>query len=360
MNGESIGQAKAGLKQCLKMLREQDWFTVVRFASEYSSFTPDLRQANTLRIAFAKGYIDGLNAYGGTEMQKALEYVLDIPSKKKGAMKIIVFMTDGDVGNENSLFRLLSLKLGRARLFTFGIGSAPNEYLMRKMAEIGRGQSRFIKSHEDIGGVMSDFFKTLDTPVLTDIKLKWLSANGNEESDVVSYPKPYPDIFYERPLTVFTCFPAQSITAMTISGKINGEDIRYEYKINDVGRYYYPAIEKIFWRSKINELMVKYILSNSDAEKEDFRKEIIQIALNHKLVTKFTSRVAVEEKVEKRSDGSLVTVRVPVPLPKGRNSSAFFSTATNYPLLLLCGAIAILAAVTIRRIRFCCKQNTGD
>ncbi len=368
MSGESISQAKAGLKHCLKMLRPEDNFTIVRFSSGYSYFSPAMRKAESSAISAAKTYIDGLRADGGTNMQQALEYVLKIP-KDQESMKIIVFLTDGDVGNENSLMRLLSQQLSDTRLFTFGIGSAPNEYLMRKMAEIGRGQSRFIHSHEDIGEVMADFFKTLETPVLTDINITWSASDGKAAADDIAYyPNPCPDIFHERPLQVFARYPYGFKGTMVISGLLGQENADYEYPLSDLTKSdNYPAIDKMFGRERIDELMYKMIRTNSGTEKENLKKEVIITALTHQLVSKFTSRVAVEERIDKKPDGSLVTVKVPASLPKGWNPSKFFptkttttttassstyvQTATSDYLCLLLGFMAVIAGIFVYRVR---------
>ena len=101
MSGKSIEQARAGLRRCLEMLLEGDRFTIVRFASDYSAFNPDLVEVRPDTLADAREYIAGLKADGGTEMQPALEYVLGL-SGDPNRMRIVVFLTDGDVGNEDS------------------------------------------------------------------------------------------------------------------------------------------------------------------------------------------------------------------------------------------------------------------
>ena len=338
MSGDSIGEAKTGLKKCMKMLKRNDLFTIVRFSDTFSSFTPTLRKATPGRLEAAKNYIDCITAEGGTEMQQALQYVLNLKSLNPESMQLIVFLTDGDVGNEDTLIRLISNKLGKRRLFTFGIGSAPNEYLMRKMAELGRGQSRFIRSHEDIGTVMSDFFKTLEAPVLTDISLQWLDSNGDKINDVIAFPSPCPDVFNERPLQLFVSYPEGAVKKLIITGERSGTTQHFEYDMQDSTQSY-PSIEKFFAKSAINQLMYKLIMN--PGSEDSIKKDILKIALQHQLVTKYTSRVAVEERVVKQPNGSLLTVKVPVKLPKGFNSNAFFATASNDPLMFLLGSLAI-------------------
>ena len=333
MRGSSIGQAKEGLKLCMDLLKPEDKFTIVRFASEFSYFSPELREANVTKIQSAKGYVNTLQARGGTEMQRALDYVLGIPLREE-AIPMIVFLTDGCVGNENTLFRLLNKKLGNGRLFTFGIGSAPNEHLMRKMAEIGRGQSRFIRSHEDIGEVMSDFFRTLENPILTDIKITWKKEGSSHFANFDHYPKKCPDVFYERPLQIFTRRPVHFRGIMRISGNLNGQKVKYDFALDKNEKF--PAIEKMYAREQINDIQYRILKTRNEPF---LRKDIIQIALEHQLVTKYTSRVAVEYELKEEMcpDGKLRSVKVPVNLPKGWDPSGFHATATNNVQLLLIG-----------------------
>lgn len=355
MSGTSISQARAGLTLCLQMLRQEDRFTIVRFSSNYSYFSPDLVPVTAEALSAARAYIDTLYAGGGTEMQQALQYVLGIP-KKEGSMKMVVFLTDGAVGNEDSLIKLLSNHLGQGRLFTFGIGSAPNGYLMKKMAEIGRGQSQFIHSQQDIGEVMANFFKTLDSPVLTDISLAWKDESGNMIEGVEFYPDPCPDVFYQRPLQVFIRHPGRAGRLrgkLILNGRLAGKPVEYEYLPDDRESRQLDTIDRMFGKRKIEELMYRRIRSHSPEEQACLRDEIIEVSLFHQILSKFTARVAVEEQVTKNPQGELKTVKVQVPLPKGWNPSAFglSATATDNALLLLLGLVSILAGIVVFIIR---------
>jgi len=339
MGGESIGQAKAGLKRCLKRLRGVDRFTIVRFADDYSSFAPDLRPATPERIRAADGYVDTLEATGGTEMQKALRHVLDLLQGSPN-LPMILFLTDGCVGNEARLLRLLAERLDRGRLFTFGIGSAPNEYLVRKMAAAGRGQCRFLRSHESIGAVMADFFETIETPVLTDVSVTWLDATGRALTDVECYPQPCGDVFFDRPLQVAAAFPSAPPARVEVRGSVNGEVRTFSCAL-DSGTRSHPQTARLFAQQQITELMCRIICAKSPADGADFRRQVVALALQHQLVTPYTARVAVEERIERAADGRLVTVAVPTPPPKGW--TLFSATASTDPLWLLCG-MALAAA----------------
>ena len=335
MSGESIGQAKAGLLKCLQMLRSQDRFNIVRFDSDYSSFSPNLVSAGSNKISSAKRYVEFLQAGGGTEMQKALEYVLDL-RVRKDALPMVIFLTDGCVGNENSLFQLLERKLGKHRLFTFAIGSAPNEYLMRKMGEKGHGDFRFIHSHEAIDHVMNDFFKTLQSPIMTDIQISWQPYS----KDIATYPEVYPDVFSERPLQVYIRSPKGYTGNCKIEGKINERAVQYSYPLRIQKADHYSMIPQMYAKKKINDLMYDYIIQSQN---HNLKKKIIEIALKYQLITQFTSRVAVEyeRKIEKLPGGKLRTVDVPVELPKGWDEAEFYGTATDRYLHFAVGAFLI-------------------
>ncbi|MBN2163695.1 MAG: VWA domain-containing protein [Pontiellaceae bacterium] len=339
MSGDSISQARAGLRKCLDILNPEDRFTVVRFADNYSGFSPDLRDASPDKLAGAREYIANLTADGGTEMQSALSYVLSLMGDTGSRMPLVVFLTDGDVGNEESLINLLSKELGNTRLFTFGIGSAPNEFLMHRMAEVGRGQSRFIRSHEDIGEVMADFFQTLDAPVLTDVELEW------EGAEVNTYPMRCPDIFYGRPLQVAAYAPGGFEGRVKVIGQIDGEHQEYVIDLEHHATEQHDAIDTLYGRMQIKDLMVQLMQTDDEVVGNELKQAVIRIALKHQLVTRFTSRVAVEEQVVNR-DGELISVRVPVEAPKGWQ---MYATATQEALQLVLGILILLAALLWRR-----------
>lgn len=347
MDGESIGQAQAGLLRCLDMLQTEDAFTIVRFSSDYSAFAPALRPATPQNVNAARGFVRGLRADGGTEMQKALDYTLSIPSERENALRLVVFMTDGDVGNEASLMRLLDAKLGSARVFTFGIGSAPNEFLMRRLAEIGRGQSRFIRSHEDIGAVMSGFFRTLDQPAMTNVRLDWRKKDGKLASGLVAYPQPCPDVFVDRPVQVVAKLPPGFDGTLEVSGKLPGGSMTYTFPLGAAARTRHDGIPTLFGQGVVNDLMYQRLRTNDDADLKKLRAKVVTAALDYQLITEFTSRVAVEEKVTRTPDGKLASVNVPTMLPRGWNPSSFFQTATNDPLLLLLGLAAIVTGLVM-------------
>ncbi|MEM0897559.1 MAG: VIT domain-containing protein, partial [Verrucomicrobiota bacterium] len=313
MDGDSIVQARNGLTECLKMLTGDDRFNIVRFSGDFSSFREKPVPAKKGTLKAARNYIDSLAADGGTEMQPALSHVLAMPCRQK-AIKMVIFLTDGAVGNENTLFRILDQELQDRRLFTFGIGSAPNEYLMRKMGELGHGQARFIRSEENVGEVMSEFFKTVAAPALTDIRIQWLD-DKDQPLQLETFPRVCPDVFHERPLQVVARSDGEADPqTLEVVGKIGGEEVNYHFDLAQAASAKAGAIDKLFGRAHIDELMFLQIRSDR-SEYDKLGEEIAEVSLAHQLVSEYTSRVAVEERLVPQPDGKLVSVPVPNEFP---------------------------------------------
>jgi len=307
-------------------------------------------KASELNLEMAYDYIDGLDADGGTEMQPALDYCLRIKGRPE-ASRLLVFLTDGDVGNEDSLMRLVNAKLEKTRMFTFGIGSSPNEYLMRKMAELGKGQSRFIHSHEDISVVMNDFFKTLASPVMTDVSIALYDENEKEISDYQIFPRQLPDLFHERPLRAFIK-SRESIKIAVVSGVVNGEKVIDEYFVNKDKTADNTLVSRLYGREAIKDLMYKYIFAGQQDSIDEMKTAIIKTALRHQLVSQFTSRVAVEEKISRAPDGTINTVKVPNNLPRGMAAGNFTATGTDDLLLILIGAALTILGMWVVRCTY--------
>src|SRR4026209_1440134 len=130
------------------------------------------------RRAAKPGASSPASSDGGTEILPALEEALKLPVTA-GRFLQIVFLTDGAVGNEAQVFDRIASGLGSRRLFTIGIGSAPNEYFMRKAAQFGRGTFTYIASIEDVEARLRDLLAKHEQPVLTDVTLTWpIGAEG--------------------------------------------------------------------------------------------------------------------------------------------------------------------------------------
>jgi Ca-activated chloride channel family protein len=334
MAGTSITQARAALELALDDLRPGDRFNIIQFNSYMEQLFkfPHAVDAESLRAA--KKYVGTLTAQGGTEMAPALNAALD--QTAEGSMvRQIIFLTDGSIGNEEALFEIIKHKLGTSRLFTVGIGSAPNSHFMSGAASFGRGTYTYIGKISEVQEKMQALFEKLKHPVLTDLHIEWEDAR-----DIEAWPQKLPDLYTGEPL-LLTASATNLPGTLRITGRSAGRDWHSNLTLQGGGRE--NGIAVLWARTKIKALMDQL---TSGADNTAIRKTIIDTAMEHHLVSKFTSLVAIDVTPTRVRDEILKSAAVPVNLPAGWDYEKVFGpmprTATNAELHLFIGIILIM------------------
>ncbi len=307
MSGPSIVQAKQSLLWALDRLTPADTFNVIRFDHTMTVLFPQAVAAHGENLDVARRYVRGLSAQGGTEMLPALKASLIDPNATDNSrLRQVVFLTDGAIYNERELFTEITNNLGRSRIFTVGIGSAPNSYFMARAAEAGRGTFTHIGSETQVAERMSVLFEKLQNPVMTDIAASWPDGRNTQ-----SWPNPVPDLYKGEPIVLSARMPKAEGT-LTLKGELAGApwEIRLPLEAGETR----PGIGKLWARRKIEQL-------EADARIEgDWQKHddgILKTALGHHLVSRLTSLVAVDV-TPARPDGEALTRHdMPVNLPEG-------------------------------------------
>jgi Ca-activated chloride channel family protein len=340
MEGDSIVQARQALELALRRLSDGDSFNIIRFNHEASALYPAPVPVSEDSREQALRWVQGLRAEGGTEMSKAMDLALD-GREHQGRLRQVVFLTDGDVGNETALFRVIGNKLGDSRLFTVGIGAAPNGYFMSRAAEHGRGSYTYIGDVSEVREKMQKLFLQLESPALTDIRLDW----GQE---VQQWPRTVPDLYAGEPVLV-TVRSDQPLDGVAVSGQSGGRVWRQRLQtLSDEDR---PGLHVLWARRFIRHLMGQGVSGDQDA----WRRQIEKVALEHHLVSKFTSLVAVDKTPVRPLEAELDSRPVPTQRPKGWEMAAVFGrlpqTATPANLYLLLGWLGLLSALMLRRRR---------
>jgi Ca-activated chloride channel homolog len=334
MEGMSIEQARESLALALGRLTPQDRFNVIQFNSYTSKLYPSAVPVNGKTLQEAKNYARGLRADGGTEIAGALDAAL-IGSDNPNVIRQVVFMTDGSVGNEDQLFDIIRKKLGDSRLFTIGIGSAPNSYFMTKAAEFGHGTFTYIGKVEEVNEKLSGLFRKLENPVLTNLNVKLPGAIDGE-----TWPKQLPDLYAGEPVVMSTVLKDIS-SEMTIAGS-NGA-AKWETKLSLSTNKTESGVGVLWARKKIGPLM-----DTAHNNPDEAKTAIITTALDHHLVSKYTSLVAVDVTPSRPAEVGLKSGAVPTNLPEGWNHEAVFGqlpqTATSAELNMLIGLVLLMAA----------------
>jgi len=333
MHGASIAQAKEALELAIRRLKPADSFNVIEFNSYARALFGQARPADAASIDSAVRWVRELRAQGGTEMAKALDLALDGKSHE-GRIRQIVFLTDGAVGNEDPLLRMIRERLGDSRLFTVGIGSAPNSHFMSKAAQFGAGTFTYIGRIEEVKEKMDALFSKLESPVLKGLTIDWGSSQGVE-----AWPKAVPDLYLGEPVVVL--FSADSVAGEI---KVAGMVAR-NTPLAEAG-----GLGTLWAREKISGLMDAL---RGGTPEEEVRPGVLKLALEHHLVSKYTSLVAVDKTPARARDEMLKSAGMPTNLPEGWTYDAIYGElprgATNARLNLLAGLLLLLSAWFLRR-----------
>ncbi len=334
MHGESIEQARSALQLSLQKLQPQDRFNVIQFNSNTSALFRGSVAVNPQNIRMAQEYVAGLQAEGGTEMMSALQLALQ-ETAPKGMLRQVIFLTDGCVGNETELFSTIQQRLGNSRLFTVGIGSAPNSFFMTRAAQFGRGTFTYIGNVTEVQQKMAQLFSKLESPALTDISVK-LPDSGKVEI----WPRRIPDLYLGEPL-LLALQMQQKLPELELSGTIDGKS--WSRKIRLEGGADSPGVHLLWARRKIADLMDEKARGKPEAE---VRTAVLDVALTHKLVSKYTSLVAVDKTPSRPQNKPLQQKQIPTNLPQGWSADKVFGSmpqsATPAPLNLLLGVLGLL------------------
>ena len=349
MEGVSVQQAKAALKLALGRLRPEDSFNIIAFNDTPKSLFRISRKASPERVSLAERFVDNLRAEGGTEMRAALELaLLENASQLEASegsdlLRQVVFMTDGSVSNEAELLRFIENQLGNSRLFTVGIGSAPNSYFMRKAAEFGRGSFTFISDLDETQTKMTGLFEKLESPVLTGLSLDL--PRGSQ-----AYPATVPDLYAGEPVIVSVKLPQAEATA-SLSANLNGQAWSRDLVIEagaDAG------VSQLWARAKLEALSDKGVRTG-----QDISGESTEVALTHHLVSDYTSLVAVDKTPVRPAGEALNSEELAQTLPEGQNYEAIFgtdligfaNTSTSASLNFVLGLAALLSALILLVLR---------
>ena len=353
MGGVAIAQARDSVARALQELRPEDRFNIIEFNSNYRALYRKPMLASQHHVQQAQEFVRSLQANGGTEMLAALRAALDPPSaidalQEQLPLRQVIFITDGAVGNELALFEEISARLGRSRLFTVGIGSAPNSWFMREAARFGRGSHTHIGALEEVGSKMAALFTQLSQPAAVDLHTTWPTA-------VEAWPNRLPDLYLGEPLLVAVSFGAEAPQGeVTITGEIGGQSWHQSLQLSagadpqSASRH--KGVATLWAQQKITGLLDQKVRGKSE---DAVRAEVLPIALRHQLLSPYTSFVAVEEVVSLPAGERADAVAVPNTRPSGQTSQAFAypRTATTGPAKLWFGMLLLFAATLLRLLR---------
>ncbi len=335
--GWPIEKAKETMRYCMKNMNPGDTFQLLAFNTEnYPCF--DRPVPNTKEnVQKALKFLEPLQGSGGTDILKAVDYALKIPDDP-GRLRIICYMTDGYVGNDMQIIDYVKKYRGRARMFPFGVGNSVNRFLIDGMAREGRGVAEYVTVEMNTGAVMGTsreltasgkaasrdaaerFYNRIASPLLLDPTVEF---NGLPVEDV--YPKHIPDVFSAGPVIVKGRYTHGASGDITIRGLLRGQPWSQTIHVDlpaldqDGG-----AIKTLWAREKIEDLQNQdWLGAQTGNANTEIKHQIESVALEYRLMSQYTSFVAVEPRVVNMG-GKQRTIDVPVEMPEGVSYDGIF------------------------------------
>jgi Ca-activated chloride channel family protein len=314
MSGFPIEKAKEAMRLSLENLNPQDTFNLITFAGDTSVLFDAPVPATSENLARAKAFLETRQGGGGTEMMKAIRAALD-PSDSQKHLRVVCFMTDGYVGNEAEIIGEIQ-KHPNARVFSFGIGNSVNRLLLDKMAEEGLGEVEYVALTDDGSKAAKKFYERVRTPLLTDISIDW---NGLPVDDV--YPKRIGDLFSAKPVILGGRYTKGAKGTIRLKGKVGGQpfvrNIFIDLPENEPD---HDVLATLWARRRIDNLTAElYKNAKDEKAKKEIQEQITSLGIEFRLLTQFTSFIAVEERVVNQN-GQPTRVEVPVERPDGTDS----------------------------------------
>ncbi len=317
MSGFPIEKAKETMKLALDNLYPFDTFNLITFSGDEHILFPEPVPATKENLRKAQEFLETRQGGGGTEMMKAIKASMD-PSDAQDHVRIVCFMTDGYVGNDLEIIGEVQ-KHPNARVFAFGIGSSVNRFLLDGMARYGRGEVEYVSLNDDGSAAARRFYERVRSPLLTDISVDW---NGMPVADV--YPKTVPDLFSAKPVILTGRYTGSGRGIIRLKGKMSGRDFAREIPVDFSSSQQHDVLATLWARTRIDDLMSQDFKGAQQGNMQDGVKQAItQLGLDYRLMTQFTSFVAVEEMIV-TDGGQPRRIDVPVEVPEGLNRAGVF------------------------------------
>lgn len=310
MNGPAISQLRLFAEHVLDHLNPQDEFRIISFSNHPTAFRPGPLVADNANVAAGKQFVRGLRANGGTELLSALQLALPEGGGESARPRYLVLMTDALVGNDHSILGYIQKpEFQDARVFPIAFGAAPNDYLISRAAELGRGFSMQVTNHDNSPEIARRFNELTDQPYMTDLQMDW---GGLVIEDQI--PARLPDLYAGKPLIVLGRYQQAASGTITLKGNVSGQRVQMALELDlPEKESAHDSIGTVWARQRIRQIWNR----NVGKETPQGRQEITKLGLKHQLMTQYTSFIAVEKELAEAPRGKLLTKAVPVMMPEG-------------------------------------------
>jgi len=298
MSGQKLDQARAAMRQALGTLRPEDRFRLIAFSSGVRHFRDGFTPATAANLRDAREFVDALAADGGTNISGALDAVLG-SSVSEERLQLVIFLTDGvpSVGEQDPdrISAQAAGRIGRARVFTVGVGHDVNTYLLDRLAREGRGAAEYVAPEANVEVAVGNLVGKLRRPALVNLRVVESPVELRELS-----PGTLPDLFYGEEMVVFGRYHGTGRGRLIIEGERNGRRERFTAEAD------FPRVSasnefipKLWASRRIGDLTRQIRLEGSN---ESLMREVRDLGLKYGILTEYTSYLVQEPNLAMRRD----------------------------------------------------------
>jgi Ca-activated chloride channel family protein len=321
MSGQPTEKNKEAMREMLKLCREIDTVQVITFANQTQQLFDKPVPVNNQNIARALNFTQRIQGGGGTYMLEGVKRAIDQP-KDPQRVRIVIMLTDGYIGNEAEIIEHVGKNCGdQIRFWAIGIGSSPNMFLIDGVAKQGGGMGKKLELGENAAGLAEEVISRIQRAQLAKIAIDWGGLNVAE-----TYPAKIPELWAGRPVILFGRYRDGGPAQIKIQGEVEGQPVSWPLHVAlPASQSSHDVLAKVWARKKIEDLMQQTYYQGTPAVEE----EVTAIALDYRLMSQYTSFVAVDakdaEKIGKERPAQPPRrMLVPVPLPEGTRWEGFF------------------------------------
>jgi Ca-activated chloride channel family protein len=319
MSGKKMASAARACAVLLRTLGPADRFAALAFdeAVEWYSGAAALFAADEDGLARGERWLRGIDARGGTEIERALSHALDFLQKREGGAvrtAAVVLVTDGEVGNEGAVLKRVRQSAGATRLFVVGVDTAVNSGLLRELARAGGGTAAFVEPGTALEGALAAIGRDIGEPLVTDIALE--GADGTKIDDASLAPSRIGDLFGGGSTSV--AFRAAAPGPVRVRGRRpDGSPFDAVVQGHELPL---PAIAHVWARERLTDLEDRFRMD--ERQHDALRQEIVDTSIAYGVLCRFTAFVAVDKSDVIASPSERRKVVQPVHEPAGWEMSA--------------------------------------
>ncbi|KAH3765070.1 Vault protein inter-alpha-trypsin domain [Pelomyxa schiedti] len=299
MGGDRISYVTVALEQFVRSMPESCFFNIVGFGSSFQKLFQWNVRADEVNRNKALKHIQTISAdMGGTEIFGPMSSILQEPIQKDWVRNVFL-LTDGDVGNADTLTDFVASNNQNLHLYTLGIGSGVSQMLINALATAGNGYAEFVSAPDEILPAVQRQLARALQPDLLDVSLVW----NTSAVPVHTVPKQLPLLFDHTRLLVFALFKTSEPLCGTVTLRAttaSNTEISFPLTLNE---NQFGTKGRLVHTLAVRDLL-KTVLN---------REQAVTMAKNYTLASKYTSFVCVLKR-DGQVSGTLQLERIPMPV----------------------------------------------